>query len=259
MTASLVNSPTIDVHVPYFRSMYITTEPQRNNLAASIMPARKKGVPSSQYSSHDGLIRMPSNTVEQAFGSPNVRVHQVCRIMEIDNGQLKGLMNEVRKLILQHLDVYKPFVQQNPKDIDRLEREALRQIPLLRRYEGGWATLVLVRRLFHRRYALVADKSCSSPTRAATQDQGTESSPSRDVRSLPSTLVQFLKPIKPNVFKYLLPLTSAGLVDNNQFQEFLTLSLDVKRGFIRHALEEKASERELRAILNVIEKLDNCT
>ena len=69
--------------------------------------------------------------------------------------------------------------------------------------------------------------------------------------------MQFLKPIKPNVFKYLLPLTSAGLVDNDKFQEFLTFSLDVKIGFIRHALEERASESELKAIINVIEKLDD--
>ena len=68
--------------------------------------------------------------------------------------------------------------------------------------------------------------------------------------------MQFLKPIKPNVFKYLLPLTSAGFVDNNQFQEFLASPLDVKIGFIRHALEERASEKELKAILNAIEKLD---
>ncbi|KIM59276.1 hypothetical protein SCLCIDRAFT_1025716 [Scleroderma citrinum Foug A] len=177
--------------------------------------------------------------------------------MEIDKGQLRDLMKEVRKLITQHLDARQTYTNQNPKNIDRLKREALQKIPLLRRYEGGWATLVIVRRLFHTRYLLVADSlQCSSPTGAASRNQGTESSPSRGVRPLPSTLMQFLKPIKPNVFKYLLPLTSAGLVDNDKFQEFLTFSLDVKIGFIRHALEERASESELKAIINVIEKLD---
>ncbi|KIM59278.1 hypothetical protein SCLCIDRAFT_1217837 [Scleroderma citrinum Foug A] len=176
--------------------------------------------------------------------------------MEIDKGQLRGLMKEVKTLILQHLDAHQTYTKQNPKNIDRLKREALQKIPLLRRYEGGWATLVIVRRLFHRRFILKADKLCSSLTSAASQDQRAESSPAHDVRPSPSTLTQFLKPIKPNVFKYLLPLTSAGFVDNNQFQEFLASPLDVKIGFIRHALEERASEKELKAILNAIEKLD---
>ncbi|KIM59284.1 hypothetical protein SCLCIDRAFT_1024550 [Scleroderma citrinum Foug A] len=182
--------------------------------------------------------------------------------MKIEREQLFSISDEVKELVIQYLDLSRTYANQSQYNIDRFEKEALRQIPLLRQYEGGWATPLVVRRLFRNKtLPNVRGFEKANLPRSYThalRDRRIESPPARHAHPFPSpaiTLLQFLEPIKPNVSQYFCHFVSMGLFDDDGFQKFLTYSLAVKEGFFRLALRDMASEEELNAILGAIEEL----
>ncbi|KAL4064243.1 hypothetical protein V8B97DRAFT_1306907 [Scleroderma yunnanense] len=190
------------------------------------------------------LIRIPLDR-QIACLSGRASQDQVCLALQVDRDQLRYLLNELKILVVKHLDVHQTYTQQRKKNVESLRKEALKEIPFLSRYESGWATTVLVKRLFARRYILRLEAYATSTTSRV---------PTRVIPLPPATLKEFLKDITPMVTHHMFPLVSGGLVDNERFANFLRSPLPVKAGFIHGALQHVASREEIQAIVEAAER-----
>ncbi|KAL4079140.1 hypothetical protein J3A83DRAFT_4185245 [Scleroderma citrinum] len=169
------------------------------------------------------------------------------------SGRASQDQNELKILVVKHLDVHQTYTQQRKKNVESLRKEALKEIPFLSRYESGWATTVLVKRLFARRYILRLEAGLIEAHEAYATST-TSRVPTRVIPLPPATLEEFLKDITPMVTHHMFPLVSGGLVDNERFANFLRSPLPVKAGFIHGALQHVASREEIQAIVEAAER-----